>query len=427
MTGKLIGRSISFCQQYIPTISTLLLTTIAVCGQSTPTTSQPVSGTAPATAQATPNIARPIGDSTQPPSTTTAIAPTVSEADAVQKRMDRARALAAAHQLTAAASELETIRASVKDQMLRNVSSLMLMGIYLEDGNYARAESMLEETFRNRSAKNEASVRTYFALSGQAVIGARAHLGRYRTFGINISSATLPPEAANDLDRLRSLLERLTAQTKELIQANPKDNDAFALLEDVAGIRASLARSNDDRVKWENEYSAARARLATLPTEIASRGGNDTMTSADAESTTRGTSPNSGLNDQAQATKSETPAGTPTIPTTTSSPAGGNAAATTAKTGTSSIVEVGSLAEKATKKVVPVYPQMARNIGASGLVRIKVIVDESGSVAGINWIEGPLALRQAAQDAVRQWKFQPTLMDGKPVRVAGYIDFGFSH
>jgi hypothetical protein len=152
--------------------------------------------------------------------------------------------------------ELEPFSASAKDEMYRNVSSLMLMGIYLEDGNYARAEAMLDETFKLRSSKKESSVRTYFALAGQAVNGARAHVGRYRSFGINVANAALPPEATTDLDRLRSLLERMTAQAKELVQQNARDNDAFALLEDIAGIRANIARDNEDRTRW-HEYSAA--------------------------------------------------------------------------------------------------------------------------------------------------------------------------
>ena len=78
------------------------------------------------------------------------------------------------------------------------------------------------------------------------------------------------------------------------------------------------------------------------------------------------------------------------------------------------------------KKSNQLYPQIAKNTGVSGLVRVKLVIDESGSVANILWTEGPLVLRQAAQDAVRQWKFQPVVIDGKPVRASGYIDFGFS-
>src|SRR5215217_3516253 len=68
----------------------------------------------------------------------------------VMGRIQRARALAAVHQLQAAATELENIRASVNDVTLRNVTTLMLLGIYLEDGNYGRSQSLLEETFANR-------------------------------------------------------------------------------------------------------------------------------------------------------------------------------------------------------------------------------------------------------------------------------------
>lgn len=346
------------------------------------------------------------------------------EADALRKRMERAQALAAAHQLPAAAMELESIRASAKDEMSRNVSSLMLMGIYLEDGNYARAESILEETFKQRSSKNESSVRTYFALTGQAVNGARSHLGRYRTFGINVSSAGLPPEAVADLDRLRALLERMAVQAKELLKQNARDNDAFALLEDLAGIRTTLARDNDDRAHWQNEYSAARARLATLSTEVTSRSrpASPVSTSGSADgSTTRGVE---------FPAEPAPPEGTsrPVTPNAESNTGVNTSGATNAKAAgvAPSTFEVGSLYEKATKKVEPLYPQTAKNIGVSGLVRVKVVIDEAGSVTNIVWTEGPLLLRQAAQDAARQWKFQPLVVDGKPVRASGYIDFGFS-
>jgi protein TonB len=92
----------------------------------------------------------------------------------------------------------------------------------------------------------------------------------------------------------------------------------------------------------------------------------------------------------------------------------------------SGALEVGSLTDKAVSRVTPAYPQMAKNAGISGLVRIKIVVDEAGSVAGIVWAEGPMLLRQAAQEALRQWKFQPTVIDGKPVKATGYVDFGFT-
>jgi outer membrane biosynthesis protein TonB len=60
----------------------------------------------------------------------------------------------------------------------------------------------------------------------------------------------------------------------------------------------------------------------------------------------------------------------------------------------------------------------------SGTVRVFAIVDENGKV----WVtnsEGPTLLRRAAEDAAKGWVFLPTLVSGKPVRIAGYIDFDF--
>ena len=390
-------------ERFILALIIQIFVAAAVCAQSSPSTAAPTSVVGPST-----------------PAAATAVA---TEAEVMQKRMERARALAAAHQLTSAATELESIRASVKDDVVRNNSSLMLMGIYLEDGNYARAESLLEETFKDRTSKNEASVRTYFALAGQAVNGARAHVGRYRTFGIDVSSPSLPAEAVTDLDRLRSLLERMSAQGKELIKENAKANDAFALLEDISGIRTALARDAGDRAKWDTEHSAARARLATLPTEIASLGGVPAMPPEAPESSTRNAHPAA---PNPAPMPDSNPSGAAREPSVSSAPADEASADVPTPARGTSLFEVGSLTEKATSKVMPAYPQMARNQGVSGLVRIKVVVDESGSVASIVWAEGPMLLRQAAQDALRQWKFQPTVVDGKPVRATGYVDFGFT-
>ena len=337
--------------------------------------------------------------------------------------MQRARALAGAHQLTAAASELESIRAQAKDDVVRNAASLMLMGIYLEDGNYARAESMLEDAFKQRSSKNEASVRTYFALAGQAVNGARTHVGRYRSFGINVSGEELPSEAIRDLDRLRLLLERLSGHGKELIKENAKATDAFALLEDISGIRTALARDPDDRAKWQTEFSAARARMATLPAEAVS---TDGVAATAGEPITRNATPINAAEDAAPTNQPAAPPGEVKSTTRTEQDNVGTAVTAPKSGGGSSLLEVGSLTEKATKKVVPAYPQLARNAGVSGLVRVKVIVDETGSVASIVWTEGPMLLRQVTQDALRQWRFEPIMVDGKPVRATGYVDFGFS-
>jgi protein TonB len=55
-----------------------------------------------------------------------------------------------------------------------------------------------------------------------------------------------------------------------------------------------------------------------------------------------------------------------------------------------------------------------------------VVVDETGAVASIQKTSGPSLLQQAAVEAARRWKFRPTMVDGQPVRVVGFINFNFA-
>lgn len=335
---------------------------------------------------------------------------------AMQVRIERARALAAAHQLEAAVRELESIRSTAKEDVVRNVASVMLMSIYLEEGNYTRGESLLEETFRTRSAQTGGSIRTYFALAGQAVNGARAHLARYRSFGINVSDAGLPSEALKDLARLRSLLERMIAQAKEIAKDTPKAYDSLPLLEDVLGIRLSLARDSEDREKWEKEYAGARQGLISSQTEVASLGGLPTIQSqVGGAAASSGTSGNART--EAQDAKSSQPSDGTNQPLGSADPTNG---------GDSDTLSIGSLNHWATKKVVPVYPPTAKTTGATGVVRVYLTTDEDGRVATISRSEGPLVLRKAAEDAARLWRFQPTVVAGKRLRLTGYVEFNFT-
>ena len=88
------------------------------------------------------------------------------------------------------------------------------------------------------------------------------------------------------------------------------------------------------------------------------------------------------------------------------------------------LVSTGSLSGRETKRVTPIYPSIAKTRGVFGTVRVFAIVDENGKV----WVtnsEGPTLLRQAAEDAAKAWTFPPSLVNSKPVRFAGYLDFEF--
>lgn len=338
-------------------------------------------------------------------------------AELLQSRIGRARALIAAHRLDIAASELESVRAAAKDNTVRNITSIMLMSVYLEDGNYGRAEALLEETFQARAAQKDESLGTYFALSGQAVIGARAHLARYRNFGINTGAATLPAEAQSDLTRLRALLERMIAQAKEISSARPA-YDSLSLLEDVVGLRLSLAATAEDQSRWQTEYADARSALASSQTQIASLGGVPPLRPGKTPSVnTSAPSPYS--------TKAKSDAHAEGNLQPGSAAQATDSPAKDAKQAETSDNDAGSLNAFATKKVVPRYPVIAKSSGASGLVRVHVIV-EGGKVIAVSRSEGPMLLRQAAEEAARQWQFQSVSIEGRPARLNGYIDFNFT-
>lgn len=414
-------------------VAFLVCFSVGLRAQSSPESVQP----APGSVQPAP--AQPVTASVQTPPALPDPAIAAAAEAAVQMRILRARALIAAHQLEPAASELESVRAASHDVTLRNVTSVMLMSIYLEAGNYGRAEALLEENFRERSERNGDSVRTYFALAGQAVNGARTHLSRYRTLGINTLDSNLPAEAVTDLDRLRSFLERMIAQAKE-VATERKAYDSLSLLEDVLGIRLSLARDGADQAKWSTEYVAAREQLAASPTQIASLRGfaalppgkvkSNKSTSPSPYSARRGPETvekksSDKSDDAAHPRATSEPEASPTV---SKSPANTEVTAPAPKQPATDqpLSDFGLLNAKASRRVLPRYPPLAKKAGAVGLVRVHVVVDESGKVIEVSRSEGPALLKQVAEEAARQWYFEGIAGPGQPVRFTGYIDFNFT-
>ncbi|HZG52945.1 MAG TPA: hypothetical protein VEZ40_12485, partial [Pyrinomonadaceae bacterium] len=138
-------------------------------------------------------------------------------ANGIQRRITRARALAAAGNLPAARSELEALqRTAGVDPSVREITLVLLAGIYIDQADYSYAENLLNAAFTARAAGGESAARAYFVLAGQLLGGVRARLERYRVFGLNVADEELPNEAAGDLDRLRTLIERVFAQGRQL-------------------------------------------------------------------------------------------------------------------------------------------------------------------------------------------------------------------
>lgn len=77
-------------------------------------------------------------------------------------------------------------------------------------------------------------------------------------------------------------------------------------------------------------------------------------------------------------------------------------------------------------RVPPVYPEIARAERLSGTVRLHAIIDKQGSVRELRVISGRCSLARASVDAVRKWRYRPTLLAGQPVEVDTTIDVIFS-
>jgi periplasmic protein TonB len=65
--------------------------------------------------------------------------------------------------------------------------------------------------------------------------------------------------------------------------------------------------------------------------------------------------------------------------------------------------------------VQPSYPAVAMQMRTQGDVVIRAQIDANGKVAGMKVVSGSALLQQAAVDALRQWKYQPSRLDGQPV------------
>ena len=77
-------------------------------------------------------------------------------------------------------------------------------------------------------------------------------------------------------------------------------------------------------------------------------------------------------------------------------------------------------------KVVPTYPAVAQAIRASGTVVLQATISRTGAIENLRVAEGPAVLRQAAVDAVKQWRYRPYLLNGQPVEVETTVDVNFT-
>jgi protein TonB len=86
----------------------------------------------------------------------------------------------------------------------------------------------------------------------------------------------------------------------------------------------------------------------------------------------------------------------------------------------------GPIQGTAIHKVLADYPRLAVTIRQTGRVVVEVVIDEYGKVVSARAVSGPAIFRRSAEEAARQWRWNPTRLGGLAVQVLGTITFDFT-
>lgn len=83
-------------------------------------------------------------------------------------------------------------------------------------------------------------------------------------------------------------------------------------------------------------------------------------------------------------------------------------------------------AAKLTSRTQPEYPQIAVMARIQGMVRLQAIVGQDGTIQDLKVLSGPAMLLKSSLEAVSKWRYQPTVLKGKPVEVETEIDVNYA-
>lgn len=408
-----------------------------------------------------------------------------TSADIMRERVSKAKAFIAVRNYNAAIYELENIRRETSDPTVHGVINVLLINSFLEQGDYKRAQDFLTEL-----AKKPGASASYLSAAGQVVKGARNQIERYRSLGLSVSDRNLPKDAVADVDKMRETLEKVVEQTKVLSKDKAQISNAMALMEEATTARGTLARDNYDANRWKNETADAREDLANsrsvvinavndTPQSIQNTATTpqtnqpiQTVQSAQTNTVAANTSQPTvnplqmpimlPVPDKNTAVKNAPLDKTPVTetPQTVKKPEETTIAADNSTNSTrtrriedsekqpvviqkvssetpATVAEnnvpvdgaplaVGSLVNYATQKSNPVYPPMAKNMRMTGVVKVDLVIDETGQVAEVQNTTGPVMLQRAAADAVKKWKFKPFTRGGQATKATGFVNFNFS-
>ena len=74
----------------------------------------------------------------------------------------------------------------------------------------------------------------------------------------------------------------------------------------------------------------------------------------------------------------------------------------------------------------PLYPQLAKQARIQGVVRLEAIISKNGTIERLQLLSGHPLLVPSALDAVKQWRYRPTILNGEPVEVVTTIEVHFT-
>lgn len=442
-----------------------------------------VSFTAVALAQTALPAQSPTPQTITPSATPVVNPPTAGEI--MRERISKAKAFIAVRNYNAAIYELENIRRETADASVQSVVNVLLMNSYLEQSDYKRAQDFLNEAYGQQKTTRANATANYLSIASQVVKSARNRVERYRALGLNVADRTLPLEAVTDLEKMRETLELVITQSKDVGKDKAKTQDAMALLEEAANSRSMMARDEYDARHWRDEVADTREQI-TSSRSMVINAVNDGMPDTPANQNNQAATPNismsvpqnlpagpnsavlTNLKPGPVDSKTSTPSDSTSlvqktvmqssvnqvpVPSVANSPVPDKKPAdkqdqpktliisnpksesteTAKKTDTpadtpkdGSPLDVGSLLVYATRQTPPVYPIAAKNMRATGVVRVDVTVDENGDVAEVQKTSGPSLLQGAAKDAIKKWRFKPFVRDGQPVKATGFVNFNFS-
>jgi protein TonB len=91
-----------------------------------------------------------------------------------------------------------------------------------------------------------------------------------------------------------------------------------------------------------------------------------------------------------------------------------------------SVVRSGSVMEAMlVHRVQPEYPGLAKNIGLSGTVILRARIGTDGEVRDLQLVSGNALLARSALEAVREWRYRPTMLNGQAVEVETQVTVNF--